>query len=93
MLMKDGDGSVGQATFDIISSLVGHGMHFFEALPPTDPSSDDIRAKIMKSTTFLELGEDEKSLVRMAVFKATSMLAGYGMNLLRSTTTNSTFFR
>jgi hypothetical protein len=59
--------------------------------PPTEPSSDDIRAKIIESTAFSEiiaLMKDKNSSVSGAATNAISSLAGYGMNPLQNTITN-----
>jgi hypothetical protein len=58
---------------------------------PTDPSSDDIRAKIAESTALSEiiaLMKDNDEGVRQAAVNTISSLAGRRMNFLRAITTN-----
>jgi hypothetical protein len=89
--MKAENWRVRLAVPGVISSLAGHGMDLLQSSPPTEPSSDDIRAKIIESTAFSEiiaLMKDENSWVRGAATNAITSLAGRSMNLLQTTITD-----
>jgi HEAT repeat protein len=85
-LTRDENTWVRQDATKTILSLAGHGMDLLYSTPPTEPSSDDIVAKIINPTVLPEiiaLMKHGDSGVRQAAVNTISRLADRGMSRLR----------